>query len=330
MQNIVEQSIGVSTRFGELVIQLGLDLVQWFAKSGTRILLIMALAWIALRVTRKLLAVLRRTFLGADLSFERMKRADTLTGIIRTVAVVFVVLAGSMMVLAEIGIDVAPILATAGIGGLAVGFGAQSLVKDVISGFFLLIEDQVRVGDVIQVDGRGGQVEKITLRTIQLRDLAGNVHVIPNGSVNVVMNMTKDYSRYVFDVGVAYREDPDEVFETLRQIGEEMQNDSRYGASILEPLEILGVDSFGDSAIIIKARIKTLPIKQWEVGREFNRRMKKRFDERGIEIPFPHVTLYPGQDKRGDAPPLRIRMGDGGNGVRAFEAGAARPAGAER
>jgi len=212
------------------------------------------------------------------------------------------------MILKEIGIEIAPILATAGVGGLALGFGAQSLVKDVISGFFLLLEDQVRVGDLVQVDGRAGPVEKITLRTISIRDISGNVHVVPNGSVNVVMNMTKDYSRYVFDVGVAHREDPDEVFAVLREIGEEMQKDSKFGPLILEPLEILGVDSFAASAVIIKARIKTLPIKQWEVGREFNRRMKKRFDEVGIEMPFPHVTLYPGEDKRGLAPALRVAV----------------------
>ena len=308
MTGIVTQSMNVSTRIWYLFIDLGLRLLTWLATSGTRILLIVVLAWVALAVVRRFMKYLHAAFQGGAPSYERTKRADTLTGIVRAVSVLFVLLASTMMVLKEIGIDIAPILATAGIGGLAVGFGAQSLVKDVISGFFLLVEDQVRIGDIVQLDDRGGQVEKITLRTISIRDLAGNVHVVPNGSVNVVMNMTKDYSRYVFDVGVAYREDPDEVFAVLRAIGAEMQNDSKYADSILEPLEILGVDSFGDSAVMIKARIKTRPIKQWEVGREFNRRLKKRFDELGIEIPFPHLTLYAGQDKSGQAPPLRLAL----------------------
>jgi len=308
MQDIAVQTMDVSSQMWTLLRDLTLRFVTWAATSGTRIVLITILTWGALTAAGRLMGPLHREFAGREPSYERTKRADTLTAIVRTVSRIFIVLASSMMILKEIGIEIAPILATAGVGGLALGFGAQSLVKDVISGFFLLFEDQVRVGDIVQIDGRGGQVEKITLRTISIRDLSGNVHVIPNGSVNVVMNMTKDYSRYVFDVSVALREDPDEVFAVLREIGAEMQQDPQYGPSILEPLEILGVDSFAASAVVIKARIKTLPIKQWAVGREFNRRMKKRFDERGIEIPFPHVTLYLGEDKRGLAPPLRLTV----------------------
>lgn len=308
MENIVEQSMDVSTRMWGLLIDLSLRFLTWVATSGTRILVIAILAWAAWVLTRRILTFLHKAFVGGEVSIERVKRADTLTGIVRTVALLFVSVASAMMVMKEVGIDIAPILATAGIGGLAVGFGAQSLVKDVISGFFLLVEDQVRIGDVVQIDGRGGQVERITLRTICLRDLAGSVHVIPNGSVNVVMNMTKDYSRYVFDIGIAYREDPDEVFAVLREIDDEMRRDPKFRDAILEPLEILGVDSFADSAVILKARIKTRPIRQWEVGREFNRRMKKRFDELGIEIPYPHLTVYAGQDKRGQAPPLRLTV----------------------
>jgi moderate conductance mechanosensitive channel len=212
----------------------------------------------------------------------------------------------SMMVLKKFGIEIGPILAAAGIVGLAVGFGAQSLVKDVISGFFILLEDQIRVGDVVQIAGKGGLVEKINLKTTILRDLAGNVHYVPNGQIDVVTNMTKDYSRYVFDIGVAYREDVDEVIEVIKEVDEEMRNDPAYKDDILEPIEILGLDQFADSAIIIRARTTTIPIKQWRVGREFNRRLKKRFDERDIEIPFPHVTLYMGQDKQGQSPPLHV------------------------
>lgn len=222
-----------------------------------------------------------------------------------TVAAIFV---GGVVILIEVGVNVTPILAGAGILGLAVGFGAQSLVKDFINGLFLLFEDSVAVGDVVIINGTGGLVEAVTLRTIKMRDLAGNVHVIPNGSVDMITNMTKEYSRYVFDVGVAYREDVDEVTGILKEIGESMQKDPEYKDDILEPFEILGVDKFDDSAVVIKARITTKPIKQWRVGREFNRRMKKIFDERGIEIPFPHRTVYWGEPKTGQPPPLAIQL----------------------
>jgi small conductance mechanosensitive channel len=174
-----------------------------------------------------------------------------------------------------------------------------------------LLENQVRVGDVVNIGGTGGLVEAITLRTIVLRDLAGNVHIIPHGSVDRVTNMTKDYSRYVFDVRVAHREDPDEVIRVLQEIGESLQRDPDLAQDILEPLEILGVDEFADSAVIIKCRITTKPIQQWRVGREMNRRIKKTFDARGIEIPFPHVRLYWGTAKDGSDPPLRLAPGDG-------------------
>jgi small conductance mechanosensitive channel len=214
----------------------------------------------------------------------------------------------AVMVLAEFEVKIGPILAAAGIVGVAVGFGAQHLVRDVITGFFILLDDQIRVGDVVQIAGKGGLVEKITLRMTTLRDLAGNVHYVRNGEISVVTNMTKEYSRYVFDIGVAYREDVDQVIEVVKQVDEELRVDPAFSADILEPIEILGLDQFGDSAIIIKARTKTKPIKQWAVGREFNRRLKKRFDEKDIEIPFPHVTLYLGQAKDGTAAPMNVLM----------------------
>jgi small conductance mechanosensitive channel len=170
------------------------------------------------------------------------------------------------------------------------------------------------VGDVVKVGTHAGVVERLSLRTIRLRDLAGTVHVVPFSEVTTLENLTKDFSRYVFEVGVAYREDTDEVVAVLNQIGEEMLRDEAYKDLIVQPLEVLGVDSFGDNAVIIKARITTQPVKQWQVGREFNRRMKKRFDELGIEIPFPHRTIYFGEDKSGDAPIARIAMVDGHGG----------------
>jgi small conductance mechanosensitive channel len=286
--------------------------LEWTLTSGLRVVLIvggvLVSLWLYRTLTRRLQALLE----GVAPTAEQAKRAATLTHIVRDVGVIALVVVAGMMILAELGIDLKPILAAAGIGGLAIGFGAQSLVKDVISGFFLLLENQVRVGDVVNIGGTGGLVEGITLRTIVLRDLAGNVHIIPHGGVDRVTNMTKDYSRYVFDVGVAYREDPDEVMQILREIGEELRRDPEFGPDILEPLEILGVDKFADSAVIIKCRITTKPIQQWRIGREMNRRIKKAFDLRGIEIPFPHQTLYWGAAKDGSAPPLRLApSGDG-------------------
>ncbi len=238
---------------------------------------------------------------------EPSRKKKTLVPLFHWVVNVAAVFVGGVIILSQLGVNVTPILAGAGIIGLAVGFGAQSLVKDFINGLFLLFEDSVAVGDVVVVSGTGGLVEAVSLRTIKMRDLAGNVHVIPNGSVEAVTNMTKEYSRYVFEVGVAYREDVDEVMAVLKEIGESLQKDPEFEDDILEPLEILGVDKFDDSAVVIKARITTKPIKQWRVGREFNRRMKKVFDERNIEIPFPHRTVYWGEPKTGQPPPLVIQ-----------------------
>jgi small conductance mechanosensitive channel len=215
--------------------------------------------------------------------------------VLRDVARVFIVAVGTMMILSEIGIDLKPLLAAAGLGGLAIGFGAQSLVKDVIAGFFILLEDSISVGDVVEVAGVSGVVEEVKLRTITLRDVSGSVHIVPNGIVDRVKNMTKGYSYFVFDIGVAYREDVDHVMAVLVEIAADLRADPLYAADILEPLEMLGVDRFDESAIIIRCRLKTLPSQQWRIGREMNRRIKKTFDAKGIEIPFPHRTIYWGQ-----------------------------------
>lgn len=280
---------------------------QWLLSSGLRILLILVLTLIALRLARFLsshiFSVSRK-----EKDEEFRKRAETLSGVIRYTMVIGVFIVAVIMIMGEFGIQIGPVIAAAGIVGLAVGFGAQSLVQDVISGFFILLEDQIRVGDVVEIAGKGGVVEMVNLRMVVLRDLAGNVHYVRNGQIQIVTNMTKDYSRYVFDIGVAYREDVDEVIGLVREVDEELRNDPSFRDDILEPIEILGLDKFDDSAIIIKARTKTKPIKQWAVGREFNRRLKKVFDERDIEIPFPHVTLYAGQDKQGQAPPHNLEV----------------------
>jgi moderate conductance mechanosensitive channel len=202
-------------------------------------------------------------------------------------------------------VDIAPVLTGAGIVGLAVGFGAQTLVRDVISGFFLILEDQVRVGDVAAINGVGGLVEEINLRTIVLRDGEGTVHVFPNGSITTLANRSKDFSFYVVDLGISYREDPDRVAGVLRDLGAELQADPKYGPFILAPLEVFGVDAFADWSVTLKFRIKTMPTKQWEVGRELRRRIKKRFDELGIEIPFPERVVTVREDDRGGDGPGR-------------------------
>ncbi len=285
--------------------------IEWLMTSGVRVLLIVIVMLLVLSVLRRVMGRLRTMYEGRLPGPAEIQRADTLVHVIRDVARAMIFIVGSMMVLAEVGVDLKPLLAAAGLGGLAIGFGAQSLVKDVISGFFILLENSIRVGDVVEIAGVGGLVEEVRLRTITLRDLAGNVHVVPNGVIDKVKNMTKDFSYYVFDVGVAYREDVDEVMEALREIAAGLKNDPAFAEDVLEPLDMLGVDQFGDSAVVVKCRIKTLPIKQWRVGREMNRRIKIEFDRRGIEIPFPHRTIYWGEPKNGQAPPLRVAEGSG-------------------
>jgi small-conductance mechanosensitive channel len=235
-------------------------------------------------------------------------RARTLLNITRSFLLVFLSLIALFLILSELGLNIAPLLAGAGVIGLAIGFGSQKLVQDIITGLFVLLGDTMRVGDVVEVAGRTGIVEEMTMRTVVLREYSGNVHTIPYNSIDTVTNYTKDFSYAVFEIGVAYRESVDQVMEVLREIGGEMNRDSYFRRLILEPLDVAGVDKFGDSAVIIKARIKTRPLKQWEVSREFNRRVKNRFDELGIEIPFPHQTIYFGADKEGKAPPAMVQL----------------------
>jgi small conductance mechanosensitive channel len=234
---------------------------------------------------------------------QRSARVRTLLPLLRKALFVFLAVMVVLISLSEIGVDIAPLLAGAGVVGLAIGFGAQKLVQDVITGVFMLVEDALAVGDVVTVAGASGVVEDLSIRSIRLRDLSGNVHTVPFSSVDTVTNMTKGFSYYPLDIGVAYREDPDKVAQACRDIVDDMRQDPTFAFDILEPLDVLGVDQFADSAVIIKARIKTRPSRQWVAGREFNRRMKKRFDELGIEIPFPHRTIY-----LGEGPSVRVRL----------------------
>jgi len=212
-----------------------------------------------------------------------------------------------MMVLSEVGISLAPILGAAGVAGVAIGFGAQSLVKDFFSGFFILFEDQIRTGDVIRVAGHAGLVEEITLRHTRLRDYDGNVHYVPNGMIDSVVNMSRGYAQAVMDIGVAYREDTDEVYRVMRDTARQMRADETFGPRIIDDLEIAGVDQWGDSAVVIRCRFKVVALEQWSVRREYLRRLKKAFDAAGIEIPYPHLTIYAGQDKKGGAPAFNLR-----------------------
>ena len=280
----------------------------WLLESALHVVIILALTWLLLRLSRKGLARLR-THMQQDLGDrERIKRLDTLERVFRYVAAVVITLVGGMLVLSAVGISIAPILATAGVLGIAIGFGAQSLVKDYFNGFFLLLENQVRQGDVVEVAGKGGLVEEMTLRYIRLRDYEGSVHYIPNGTIDSVTNRSRGFAFALLDIGVAYREDIDEVYAVMREVAAGMRTDPELGEKIVEDLEIAGVDNWADSAVVIRCRFKVMPLEQWTVRRAFLYRLKKAFDAAGIEIPYPHLTLYAGQDKDGSAPPLRLQQ----------------------
>lgn len=296
----------LSLEFWRDVVQ---STIQWAIVAVPRVLVVLLLAVVLLRLLRFGCRRLKQRAVGAangdeaDGAREHEKRAETLIGIVNRAGLVAIWTVVAMLLLMQVGVNVAPLIAGAGIIGLAVGFGAQELVRDVISGFFMLLENHVRIGDVVVIDGTGGLVERIGLRTVELRDLSGVVHVFQNGKISSLSNMTKEWSAMVFDVGVAYKEDTDRVTEVIRDVANSIAGDADLGAKVLGPMEIFGVDSFGDSAVIIKARLKTLPGAQWEVGREFRRRLKKAFDEQGIEIPFPHRTLYLGEA----SPPFQVQ-----------------------
>ena len=274
-----------------------LDLVwKWLITSGAQILAIVIISFIVIRIVRVLINRSRKTIvMKAEDDVERAKRTETLAGLMEKTIRAIVMIAAALMTLQALGINIGPLLAGAGVIGLAVGFGAQSLVKDVISGYFILLENHMNVGDVVEIAGKAGLVESINLRVTTLRDLSGNVHIIPNGEIAVVTNMTKEYSRAVLEIGVAYKENVDEVMQVMKDVGDELAKDPGFSHRILEPMEMLGLDSFGDSSVNIKARITTKPLEQWNVAREYRRRLKNTFDEKGIEIPFPHVTLYMGE-----------------------------------
>lgn len=282
--------------------------------SLVRVVVILGASFLLIAILRRLIPKLRASTIRAmqqhaegSSQIELEKRAATIAGIFQKTASFLISGIAVMMALREIGFDIAPILAGAGVMGLAVGFGAQNLVRDVISGLMMLVENQIRINDVAIINGTGGLVEEINLRTTVLRSQDGVVHIFPNGSINTLSNMTREFSYYVFDLRVSYKEDTDQIAEIVTKIAEEMMEEEKYKPLILSPLEIIGVDQLGESAVILRLRIKTLPIQQWNVGREMNRRINKQFQALGIEIPFPRRTLALGGLKNGEQSKQEIR-----------------------
>jgi small conductance mechanosensitive channel len=265
---------------------LGINALQ----SIVRIALIIAVGYVVVRLLRTGLAHLEELLIRATERTEKLpgaatKRIRTLSSVMWTVTSGLLWFVVVLIALSQIGINIGPILAGAGVVGLAVGFGSQNLVRDLVAGFFLLLENQIRVGDVAIINGTGGLVEAISFRTVVLRDQAGIVHVFPNGAINTLANATMDWSAYVIDVAVSYKEDTDRVIAIMRRVADEMKQEAEYDQAMLEPIEIFGVDNFTDTAVMIKARFKTQPSLQYNVGREYRRRLKKAFDTEGVEMP---------------------------------------------
>ena len=270
-----------------------LEILFWLRTRGPRILVILVGSLLLIRLLRVASDRIPRLLpaAGGPTITEGEKRTRTVAGLVRTVGTSLVLLIAGMMLFREIGMDITPLLAGAGVAGLAIGLGAQGLIKDILAGAFILMEDQFHVGDVIQAAGVSGQVEKMTLRVTTVRDLRGAVHFIPNGEIRVASNLTKEWSRAVLEVGVSYEEDIDHVITVLNEVGQSLADDTTFGKLVLEPPQVLGVEALADSQVTIRMLAKTLPMKQWEVARELRRRIKGTFDREGIQIPYPHRVV---------------------------------------
>ncbi|MGB0663985.1 MAG: mechanosensitive ion channel family protein [Pontibacterium sp.] len=279
---------------------LSSDSIQNITAGLVSILFIIALGIVAVEVASGLINIY---FDKQPLSESRI---STLKPIAKNTILALIFFTFGMAALSQLGIDILPLLAGAGVLGIAIGFGAQSLVSDIITGFIIILEDLIQVGDVVTLNDRTGAIERITVRKVQMRAFDGTVFTIPFGQISIVENHTKLFSYYVFEVGVAYREDVNEVMALLKDLGKALRADDEFSDAIMDDLEVFGVDQLADSAVVIKARIKTKAKQQWSVGREFNRRMKMAFDEHNIEIPFPHQTIYMGEPKLGKAPALNV------------------------
>jgi small conductance mechanosensitive channel len=289
------------------------DVLAWFESDvgrdvGSRAGSIVLIVAIAVVIWEVLSVVIEHWISQAQEDSVRSARLETLLPLARKAALIVLTVVVTMTVLSELGVNIGPLLAGAGVVGLAVGFGAQTLVKDIITGAFILVEDSISIDDFVDVGGHSGTVESLSIRTIRLRDTEGNVHTVPFSAVSSIINYTRDFGISLLEIGVAYREDIDHVVEVLNELGEELLQDPQLAKDILEPLVVQGVHRLDDSSVTIRARIKTVAGMQWSMRREFLGRMKKRFDERGIEIPFPHRTIYFGVDQHGKAPPARVQM----------------------
>ncbi|HUA17519.1 MAG TPA: mechanosensitive ion channel family protein [Bryobacteraceae bacterium] len=276
---------------------LALETYTPILANVVRVLAILVFAfvctWIIGRTLRGLrhyvVRMMRRS--GGAPEVELEKRARTITGLTRKTLFILIWLTAAMMILKEMNFDVRPLLAGAGVAGVAIGFGAQNIIKDVLSGVFLMMENQIRVNDVAIINGKGGLVEEINLRTTVLRGEDGAVHVFPNGSIQSLSNLTRDYSFYLFNLTVSYNDDTDRVIALLKAIADELSQEEPYRGVVLAPIEIWGVDKLGDAGAVVKARLKTVPNQQWLVGREMNRRIIKRFEEAKIAMPSSAPTV---------------------------------------
>jgi moderate conductance mechanosensitive channel len=260
-------------------------------RSAGRVALILAATMAAMEVSNISISRLFGRVAQRTSNGRRASQVRTLAPLLSGVATTGLVIVAAMMTLSEFGVEIGPLIAGAGIVGLAVGFGAQTLVKDFLTGIFLIVEDIVSIGDIAQVAGTSGVVEEMSLRTIKLRSFDGTLHAIPYGEAQVISNLTKNFSFAVFELSIAYSSDIATALEQMQQVGEQIRSDADFASMIFDPIEIVGVDKLADSGVILKARIKTLPGKQWSVGREYLRRIKLAFDAHGVEIPFPHLKL---------------------------------------
>lgn len=286
------------------------EMEPFLLTSGLRIALILVTAFFAVRLGRSLVLRLERKLLHeADDDIETQKRVRTLVGLFRTTALTLVVSVASLTILAELKVNLGPVIAAAGIGGLAIGFGAQTLVKDWISGFFLLLEDQLRVGDVVRINNAvEGVVEALTLRYVRLRDPGGVVHFITNGHITQVSNVTKEFSCFQFSFNLHHKQDPEAAMSALREAGVAMRAEAPWSDFMLEDPELHGIDGFVDGGYTVRGRIKTEPNRQVQVGREFNRRVKRLLDERHLQLSTPRSHVF--VERRGRPGSGEIRRGE--------------------
>jgi small conductance mechanosensitive channel len=281
----------------EFLTRLGVDSapeLAAIAQTLGHVLLVLVLAWVAWQVCKRLIRMGHGRLVARSSSADMAKRVETMMQVSRYAAAVTILVVAGMLVLDRLGISIAPLIATAGVAGIAIGFGVQSLVKDYFTGIVLLVEDQIRKGEVIEAGGKAGLVEEITLRYVRLRDYDGNVHFIPNGTISAVTNLSREYAYTVIDAGVAYGADIDRAFGVMREVAAGMRADPAFAPRVREDLEVAGVERWESSTVVLRARLKVAPLEQWNVKREFLRRLKYAFDAAGIEIPYPHLTVYAG------------------------------------